>query len=389
MTSVNAGAVGVKIDGLLHTNAASNKSILSTHFTQINSDGIGIWCHGNGRAEMVSCFTYFCSKSYFASEGGFIRSLNGSSCYGDQGAVADGTLTAETPVGVQGNGEMLQYSPTSFGGSATESTLTSAIAINGSGTATILGNTSGATATFFRYNTALDYIHITNRAGNFEKGETITVTAENSSTFTVNLDAAFGADDSTTVAQKGQVGPLVSVKSGTTALTSTGLINVGSNIKFAGNSTFYRVSAVSEENTTNETATVRLTEYVSNAAGPIDENEVASVTTKFSNVRLTGHDFLDVGTGDIITTNYPGVPSQPADQADEVDEQNGGRVYYVSTDQTGDFRVGDLFRIQQATGIATLNADAFDLSGLSELQLGSIGAELGATINEFSVLTKL
>ncbi len=50
----------------------------------------------------------------------------------------------------------------------------------------------------------------------------------------------------------------------------------------------------------------------------------------------------------------------------------------------GDFRVGDLFRIQQATGIATLNADAFDLSGLTELQLGTIGAQLGATINEFS-----
>ena len=31
-----------------------------------------------------------------------------------------------------------------------------------------------------------------------------------------------------------------------------------------------------------------------------------------------------------------------------------------------------------------MNADAFDLSGLSQLQLGSIGAELGATINEFS-----
>ncbi len=384
MTSINAGAVGVKIDGLLHTNAASNKSILGTHFTQINSDGIGIWCHGNGRAEMVSCFTYFCSKSYFASEGGFIRSLNGSSCYGEQGAVADGTLAAETPVGVQGNGQMLQYVPTSFGGAATESTLTSAIATNGSGTATVLGLTSGATATFFRYNTALDYIHIKNRSGNFQKGETIRITAENSSTFTVNLDATFGQDDSTTIAQKGQVGPLISVKSGTTSLTSAGLITVGSNIKFAGNATYYRVSAVSEENISVGTATVRLTEYVSNAAGPIDENEVANVTTKFSNVRLTGHDFLDVGTGGAADTNYPGVPNQPADQEDEVDEQNGGRVYYVSTDQTGDFRVGDLFRIQQATGIATLNADAFDLSGLSELQLGSIGAELGATINEFS-----
>jgi hypothetical protein len=384
MTSLNPNAVGIKIDGLLHTNALSNKSILGTHFTQINSDGIGIWCHGNGRAEMVSCFTYFCNKSYFASEGGFIRSLNGSSVYGEQGAVADGQLVTETPVGVQGNGEMLQYVPTSFGGSATESTLTSAIATNGSGTATVLGLTSGATATFFRYNTALDYLHIKNRTGNFQKSETIRITAENSSTFTVNLDATFGASDSSTVAQKGQVGPLISVKSGTTTLSSTGLITVGSNIKFAGNSTYYRINAVSEENTAAGTATVRLTAYVTTAAGPIDNNEVGNVTRNFSNVRLTGHDFLDVGTGDVATTNYPGVPSQPADQADEVNELNGGRVYFVSTDQSGDFRVGDLFRIQQATGIATLNADAFDLSGLSELQLGSIGAELGSTINEFS-----
>ena len=384
MTSLNANAVGIKIDGLLHTNASSNKSILATHFTQINSDGIGIWCHGNGRAEMVSCFTYFCNKSYFASEGGFIRSLNGSSVYGEQGAVADGQLAAETPVGIQGNGEMLQYSPTTFGGSATESTLTSAIALNGSGFATVLGLTSGATATFFRYNTALDYIHIKNRSGNFQKSETIRITAENSSTFTVNLDATFGTGDSTTIAQKGQVGPLISVKSGTTALNATGLITVGANIKFAGNSTYYRVSAVSEENTSAGTATVRLTSYITTATGPIDNNEVGNVTTKFSNVRLTGHDFLDVGTGGAADTNYPGEPLQPADQQDEVEETNGGRVYFVSTDQDGDFRVGDLFRIQQATGIATLNADAFDLSGLSELQLGSIGAELGATINEFS-----
>ena len=84
-----------------------------------------------------------------------------------------------------------------------------------------------------------------------------------------------------------------------------------------------------------------------------------------------------------IDWNSPDCVQAP-DQNDEVDEVSGGRVYFTSSDQNGDFRVGDLFRIQQATGIATLNADAFDLSGLSELQLGSIGAELGATINEFS-----
>ena len=381
-SSVNDNATGIQIDGLLHS--SGNKSILGNDFTQINSDGIGVHALGGGRGEMVSVFTYYCAKSYYATEGGFIRGLNCSSAYGEKGAEADGTLAAETPVGVQGNGEMLQYAPTSFGGAATESTLTSSIATNGSGTATVLGLTSGATATFFRYNTALDYLHIKNRTGNFQKSETIRITAENSSTFTVNLDATFGASDSTTVAQKGQVGPLISVKSGTTTLSSTGLITVGANIKFAGNDTYYRVSAVSEENTTNRTATVRLTAYITTATGPIDNNEVGNVTKNFSNIRLTGHDFLDIGTGGFADTNYPGTPSQIADQADEVDEITGGRVYFSSTDQNGDFRVGDLFRIQQATGIATLNADAFDLSGLSELQLGSIGAELGATINEFS-----
>jgi hypothetical protein len=44
-----------------------------------------------------------------------------------------------------------------------------------------------------------------------------------------------------------------------------------------------------------------------------------------------------------------------------------------------------LFRVEQSTGIATLNADAFNLSGLNELSLGgvSLGGS-GAVINEFS-----
>ena len=384
MTSINANAVGIKIDGLLHTNASSNKSILGTHFTQINSDGIGIWCHGNGRAEMVSCFTYFCDKSYFASEGGFIRSLNGSSCYGEKGAVADGQLVAETPVNIQGDGEMLRYSGATFVSPATETDISNSISTNGSGNATIVGNTSGATATFFRYNISLDNLHIKNRTGNFEKGETITITKEDSSTFQVQLSPSFGPSDSTNVANQGQIGPLIAVKSGTTTLNASNIITVGANVKFAGNSRYYRVNAVSEENTGAGTATIRLTDSVTNLDGAIEDGEVTLVTRNFSNVRLTGHDFLSVGTGGAADTNYPGIPNQPSDQTDEVEETDGGRVYFVSTDQEGDFRVGDLFRIQQATGIATLNADAFDLSGLSELQLGSIGAQLGATINEFS-----
>jgi hypothetical protein len=95
---------------------------------------------------------------------------------------------------------------------------------------------------------------------------------------------------------------------------------------------------------------------------------------------------LSIGTGSFTDTNYPNSVgnTQPYDASRETTEQNGGRVYYTSTDQLGNFRVGSQFKIDQATGTATLNADAFDLSGLTELQLGSIGAAIGATINEFS-----
>jgi|13_taG_2_1085334.scaffolds.fasta_scaffold00635_3 hypothetical protein len=106
---------------------------------------------------------------------------------------------------------------------------------------------------------------------------------------------------------------------------------------------------------------------------------------RFSQVRLTGHDFLDIGTGGFADTNYPGVPLNAPSQVKETSDFNGGRVFYTATDQDGNFRVGDLFTIEQSTGVATLNADAFNIAGLQELSLGEV--TLGgnsASITEFS-----
>ena len=60
-------------------------------------------------------------------------------------------------------------------------------------------------------------------------------------------------------------------------------------------------------------------------------------------------------------------------------------MFFTATDQDGNFRVGDLFSIEQATGVATLNAEAFNIAGLQELSLGEV--TLGgnsASISEFS-----
>ena len=119
---------------------------------------------------------------------------------------------------------------------------------------------------------------------------------------------------------------------------------------------------------------------------PAFHGQTVRIRYNYSQVRLTGHDFLDIGTGSQTNTNYPNNPlsGYAPTQGNEIIEKNTGRVYYVSTDQDGNFRVGNYFRIDQATGRATLDASAFDLAGLTSLRLGSIGAKLGETINEFS-----
>ena len=383
-TSANTGACGIQVDGNLHkkTHASSNKSILGNDFTQINSDGMGIHILGNGRCEAVSVFVYYAEKAIFCESGGFIRGLNCSHAYGEKACVASGTDEDETPVNIQTRGLMLKYNAAAFIGGATVSDLESSLATQGSGTATVTGDTSGATATIFRYNTSLQFLHIENISGSFQNAETVTIRKEDSSTFQVTLDDSFNPNSSSP-AQQGQRGPLLAVKSGTTTLNAQGIIKLAANIRIAGDTKYYRVGLVSEENVTAGTAVVRLTDDIITLKAKADSLS-SNITTGYSNIRLTGHDFLSIGTGDFITTNYPNIPTQSADQDDEVTEEDGGRVYWVSTDQQGDFRVGDLFKIEQATGSATLNADAFNLSGLSELKLGSIGAELGAAINEFS-----
>jgi hypothetical protein len=250
-TSFNANATGIQIDGNLHS--SGNKSILANDFTQINSDGKGVHAIAGGRGEMVSVFTYYNTISYHAESGGFIRGLNCSSAYGEQGAVADGTLAAEAPIEVQARGEMLKYATAGFIGAATESDIQDIVSTSGTPTAAaIVGDTSGATATIFRVNISLDYLHIENRTGNFQQGETVTITKDNSTTFQATLDATFG---DSTAAQTGQVGPLIAVKSSDGTLGSANVFTVGSNLVAAGDSAkYYRISAVSETNTGNETA---------------------------------------------------------------------------------------------------------------------------------------
>jgi hypothetical protein len=70
---------------------------------------------------------------------------------------------------------------------------------------------------------------------------------------------------------------------------------------------------------------------------------------KQSRVLASGHSFEYIGSGTDITTALPfagGVPIQD----NEIDMRNGGLVVYTSTDQAGNFRIGEGVAINQLTG---------------------------------------
>ena len=70
---------------------------------------------------------------------------------------------------------------------------------------------------------------------------------------------------------------------------------------------------------------------------------------KQSRVLASGHSLEYIGTGTTITIALPSAGGVPI-QENETNARNGGLVVYTSTDQSGNFRIGDGVVIDQQTG---------------------------------------
>ena len=122
------------------------------------------------------------------------------------------------------------------------------------------------------------------------------------------------------------------------------------------------------------------------------EDSTAEITIAISLLRATGHDFTQIGTGGFNASNYPNVvlgpPDDTTDTPEYIDSATGtkaqvwerrkGRVFFVSTDQNGFFRVGKFFSVDQGTGDIEFSGSI----GLTNAN--SLGFKKGVTINEFS-----
>ena len=266
---------------------------------------------------------------------------------------------------------------------------------------TIVTNTSFKVSATPGSSTPIDIVDATGLSGTYRAGPIYTLTDPNK-VKTANLrirtsDGAIGnpsftdrGEDNTTANSETLGDGFANLYQPSTFINVSGLYDAplpGANVEFASiPGQYFKLVTVTNllGELGNYSATFQLNPGLTVLNAP-SHGDIITTRIAYSQVRLTGHDYLYIGTGNKTQTNYPYVDITNAVQSNQELFSGGGRVFFTSTDQDGNFNVGDLFGVQQATGTATLNASAFNLSGLNSLQLGAL--ELGvdsAIITQFS-----
>lgn len=140
-------------------------------------------------------------------------------------------------------------------------------------------------------------------------------------------------------------------------------------VKFASDPLYFTVDSSSWDSSTG-LAEIKLLEVPD-----VDfvDNDLITFHQR-SALSSSGHTFEWVGTGTDVRSAFPYRGGQP-NQADEVvqDANRAGLCFVTSTDQKGDFRVGEDFLIQRSTG--TIEGLAFDRSLFSRVTPFSLALE--------------
>ena len=333
-TSDTTTGTGIRVDG---DKAVKTKSMNVDAFTQYNQGGVGVAVTNEGYAQLVSVFTICCDKAITVHKGGQADVANSNCSFGTFGLVANG----------KGSEQFIGTVTTSAAASQDNVTIN-------------VG--TGQTRPYDGQIVYFDQL--------YKSVETITVTNGGSgytSTPTITIAAPTGPSGETSTA-------FATLEGG--AVVSISIISSGSQYESTPSVT------ISGGGGSNAAATADMTDtyYTINSATPIvsgittltlDENLINTVgvgSTVFffqqSKIIASSHTFEYIGSGNDITTATPkrgGVTIQ----ANEVLTENGGRVIYTSTDQAGNFRIGDDLQINQNTG--TISGRAFSKSLFSEV----------------------
>ena len=424
-TSDTTTGIGLYIDG---DQARSLKAMNVDAFTQYNQGGVGVAVTNGGFAQLVSLFTICTNEAVTVDKGGQADIANSNCSFGSYGLVARGvsdlqykgststTATISQPnINVNVSTPNLNISNFQYNhltGIATVTTTTNhnfqvgmGVTLSGIGVTCEYGSKtypyqtpyifdvdSIPTVRKFEVNVGISTVAHSYVSGGtakidvdrpydgqlvyfdklYKEVTTIAVGSGGtgySATPSVTVDAPTGPSGETCTAFATLEGESVS---------SITIISSGN--QYVGTPNVTISAPQSGSNTATATATTQPLYYTINSSTPVTAgittltlatnllNEVGTGATAYfaqgSRIVASSHTFEYVGAGNQIVTATPkrgGVTNQE----NEVVTETGGKVLYTSTDQAGNFRIGDDLQINQETG--TISGRSFSKSLFSEM----------------------
>ena len=297
-------------------------------YTQYNQGGIGVSVSNGAYCQLVSLFTICNDIAVSASGGGQLDLTNSNSSFGTQGLIAFGR-SDETSKGIDRYTGIV---------TSTAAVSQSQIVVSGVGS----NRPYDGQAIFFdrKYN-VVRKIDITNGGSGYTSAPTVTVAAPTGPGVAVRATASATVENGVVTAvrilsngSQYEVVPAVTFSGGGGAdAAATAVLDP----------IYYEVGEATEPSAGISTLTL-----VQNL-----NNEVGVGSTAFfarqSLQIVSSHSFQYIGAGNTIELAYPSQGGVVI-QDNEVIETDGARVVYTSTDQSGNFRIGDGVEINQSTG---------------------------------------
>jgi len=352
-TNFMTGSVGMKINGD-YVNAAFTgtndlgqdlKSMVCDSFTQYNETGIGVSLTNNAYAQLVSIFTIGCDVAIYADSGGQCDLTNSNSSFGNVGLKADGYGDVE-------------FTGTTFGSyiaGSDDFVVNNVVDVqdnprkpfDGQGAYFFINmddyNDTTATGIVTGPLQLVRGFTITDGGAGYNEGAPPVVT----------VDAPLGPEAilpefSANVSAAGTVSSIDVIASGRNYLPDQNLT-----VSFSGGGgatatinmdpILYTVDTATEPTTAGLT-TVTFNEFVPYSVGA----GVSMEFVRLSRIITSSHSFEYVGAGTDINRANPFQGGEPIPE-NEIIAINGGQIPFTSTDQKGNFRIGDGLTIDQTT----------------------------------------
>ena len=344
-TNFVPGSTGMRINGFDAEPGDQNDigvtgTMSVDSYTQYNQGGIGVSITNGAYAQLVSIFTICDDIAIFTGSGGQCDITNSNSSFGTFGLVSDG-------VGDQTTGSIYHYT----GFANTE-------AAAGQDTIVVSGIGSyrpyDGQALYFGelYNT-VQSITVTDGGSGYTSPPTVTI-GDPSGPNGITAEASANVVD-------GVVTSIDIISTGNQYLTPPAIsFTGGGGVGAAATANLYPIYYTLESATLPSAgiSTVVLNQNLNNTVG-------AGTTVYFTRLSLqitSSHSFEWVGSGNDIFRAKPALGGVVI-QENEVVKRNGGEVVYTSTDQAGNFKIGDDLTINQLTG--TITGRAFSQSLLN------------------------